>query len=146
LEEAAAFGFASFVCQKDIRTKLAFETFRPTFSALSSDAFIEPRSGQVDPRGRYSGALRGVSELNGPQRELDLKILVDELLTRLYPVTREMFYRRIQGFGGRKSGSRMEYRSMLRNRASVKRSNKLAKKLSLKTNVENPEERISKRF
>src|SRR5437660_11539021 len=33
-----------------------------------------------------------------PEAELELKILVDELLTRCDPVTRDMFYRRIQGF------------------------------------------------
>ena len=33
-----------------------------------------------------------------PQAEIELKILVDELLTRCDPVTRDMFYRRIQGF------------------------------------------------
>ena len=37
--------------------------------------------------------------------DLDLKILVDELLTRSDPVTREMFYRRIQGFSWREIGS-----------------------------------------
>jgi DNA-directed RNA polymerase specialized sigma24 family protein len=33
-----------------------------------------------------------------PQAALELKILVDELLTRSDPVTRDMFYRRLQGF------------------------------------------------
>jgi len=33
-----------------------------------------------------------------PLAELELKILVDEFLTRCDPVTRDMFYRRIQGF------------------------------------------------
>ena len=33
-----------------------------------------------------------------PRVDLDTKILVDELLTRCDAVTREMFYRRIQGF------------------------------------------------
>ncbi len=37
--------------------------------------------------------------------DLDLKILVDELLTRSDPVTREMFYRRIQGFSWKEIGS-----------------------------------------
>src|SRR5438477_5126799 len=36
--------------------------------------------------------------------DLDLKILVDELLTRCDPVTREMFYRRIQGFSWEEIG------------------------------------------
>ena len=33
-----------------------------------------------------------------PQPSLDLKILVDELLTRSDSMTRDMFYRRVQGF------------------------------------------------
>lgn len=33
-----------------------------------------------------------------PQATVEMKILVDELLTRCDPVTQEMFYRRIQGF------------------------------------------------
>jgi DNA-directed RNA polymerase specialized sigma24 family protein len=42
-------------------------------------------------------ALASDSSTN-PQAYLDLKILVDELLTRCDPVTRDMFYRRIKGF------------------------------------------------
>jgi DNA-directed RNA polymerase specialized sigma24 family protein len=33
-----------------------------------------------------------------PLADLDMKIFVDELLTRSDPVTRDMFYRRVQGF------------------------------------------------
>ena len=33
-----------------------------------------------------------------PRTDLELKILVDELLARCDPVTRDMFYRRVQGF------------------------------------------------
>ncbi len=40
----------------------------------------------------------GSDKLTNPQADLELKILVDELLTRCDPVTRDMFYRRIQGF------------------------------------------------
>ncbi len=40
-----------------------------------------------------------------PEAELELKILVDELLTRCDPVTRDMFYRRIQGFSWKEVGS-----------------------------------------
>jgi DNA-directed RNA polymerase specialized sigma24 family protein len=36
-----------------------------------------------------------------PRVSLELKILVDELLTRCDPVTRDMFYRRLQGFSWR---------------------------------------------
>ena len=39
-----------------------------------------------------------------PQVSLDMKILVDELLTRCDPVTRDMFYRRIQGFSWKEIG------------------------------------------
>lgn len=38
------------------------------------------------------------------QAKLELKILVDELLTRCDPVTRDMFYRRIQGFSWKEIG------------------------------------------
>ena len=40
-----------------------------------------------------------------PRASLELKILVDELLTRCDPVTRDMFYRRIQGFSWKEIGS-----------------------------------------
>src|SRR5712691_8561149 len=40
-----------------------------------------------------------------PEAELELKILVDELLTRCDPVTRDMFYRRIQGFSWKEIGT-----------------------------------------
>jgi len=33
-----------------------------------------------------------------PRADLELKILVDELMARCDPVTRDMFYRRVQGF------------------------------------------------
>lgn len=39
-----------------------------------------------------------------PEAELELKILVDELLARCDPVTRDMFYRRIQGFSWKEIG------------------------------------------
>ncbi len=39
-----------------------------------------------------------------PRANLELKILVDELLTRCDPVTREMFYRRIGGFSWKEIG------------------------------------------
>src|SRR5713226_5024447 len=39
-----------------------------------------------------------------PEAELELKILVDELLTRCEPVTRDMFYRRTQGFSWKEIG------------------------------------------
>ena len=39
-----------------------------------------------------------------PRTKLELKILVDELLTRCDPVTRDMFYRRIRGFSWKEIG------------------------------------------
>ena len=39
-----------------------------------------------------------------PRANLELKILVDELLTRCDPVTRDMFYRRIRGFSWKEIG------------------------------------------
>ena len=39
-----------------------------------------------------------------PHAEFEMKILVDELLARSDPVTRDMFYRRIQGFSWREIG------------------------------------------
>jgi DNA-directed RNA polymerase specialized sigma24 family protein len=39
-----------------------------------------------------------------PQAAVEMKILVDELLTRCDAVTREMFYRRIQGFSWEEIG------------------------------------------
>lgn len=39
-----------------------------------------------------------------PRAELELKILIDELLTTCDPVTRDMFYRRIQGFSWKEIG------------------------------------------
>jgi DNA-directed RNA polymerase specialized sigma24 family protein len=39
-----------------------------------------------------------------PQPSLDLKILVDELLTRSDSMTRDMFYRRVQGFSWQEIG------------------------------------------
>jgi len=46
-----------------------------------------------------------VSPNSTDPNDLDLKILVDELLTRSDPVTREMFYRRVQGFSWKEIGS-----------------------------------------
>ena len=67
--------------------------------------------------------------------DLDLKILVDELLTRSDPVTREMFYRRIQGF----SWKEISFSYGISEHAAESRFgqaiHKLAKKLALKTDV-----------
>jgi DNA-directed RNA polymerase specialized sigma24 family protein len=47
----------------------------------------------------------GSSNSTAPQADLELKILVDELLTRCDAVTREMFYRRTEGFSWKEIGS-----------------------------------------
>ena len=46
----------------------------------------------------------GESEQFDPSRELEMRILVDELLTRCDGVTRDMFYRRIAGFSWKEIG------------------------------------------
>jgi len=46
----------------------------------------------------------GSHDSTDPQAELELKILVDELLSRCDPVTRNMFYRRTQGFSWKEVG------------------------------------------
>src|SRR5258708_22185402 len=46
----------------------------------------------------------GSHDSTDPEAELELKILVDELLTRCEPVTRDMFYRRTQGFSWKEIG------------------------------------------
>jgi len=48
--------------------------------------------------------VRSAHNSTDPEAELELKILVDELLTRCDPVTRDMFYRRIQGFSWKEIG------------------------------------------
>jgi DNA-directed RNA polymerase specialized sigma24 family protein len=47
----------------------------------------------------------GSNNSTAPQADLELKILVDELLTRCDAVTREMFYRRTEGFSWKEIGS-----------------------------------------
>ena len=47
----------------------------------------------------------GSSNSTDPQADIELKILVDELLTRCDAMTREMFYRRIEGFSWKEIGS-----------------------------------------
>lgn len=68
-----------------------------------------------------------------PKTALDLKILVDELLTRCSPVTREMFYRRTQGFSWKEIGfsyAISEHAAESRVSESIR---KLAKKLGVRT-------------
>jgi len=70
-----------------------------------------------------------------PNANLDLKILVDELLTRCDPVTREMFYRRIQGFSWKEIGFSYGIPEHAAESRFSEAIHKLAKKLGLKTNV-----------
>jgi len=67
--------------------------------------------------------------------DLDLKILVDELLTRCDPVTREMFYRRIQGFSWKEIASSYGISEHAAESRFGQAIHKLAKKLGLKTDV-----------
>jgi DNA-directed RNA polymerase specialized sigma24 family protein len=47
----------------------------------------------------------GAHNSTDPRTSLELKILVDELLTRCDPVTRNMFFRRLGGFSWKEIGS-----------------------------------------
>jgi DNA-directed RNA polymerase specialized sigma24 family protein len=67
--------------------------------------------------------------------DLDLKILVDELLTRCDPVTREMFYRRIRGFSWKEIGFSYGISEHAAESRFSQAIHKLAKKLGLKTDV-----------
>ena len=67
--------------------------------------------------------------------DLDLKILVDELLTRCDSVTREMFYRRIQGFSWKEIGFSYGISEHAAESRFSQAIHKLAKKLGLKTDV-----------
>jgi DNA-directed RNA polymerase specialized sigma24 family protein len=49
-------------------------------------------------------ATLGLDNSTDQQADVEMKILVDELLTRCDAVTREMFYRRIQGFSWEEIG------------------------------------------
>ena len=46
----------------------------------------------------------GSGNSTDPQASVEMKILVDELLARCDPKTREMFYRRIEGFSWKEIG------------------------------------------
>ena len=67
--------------------------------------------------------------------DLDLKILVDELLTRCDPVTREMFYRRIRGFSWKEIGFSYGISGHAAESRFSLAIHKLAKKFGLKTDV-----------
>jgi DNA-directed RNA polymerase specialized sigma24 family protein len=67
--------------------------------------------------------------------DLDLKILVDELLTRCDPVTREMFYRRIQGCSWKEIGFSYGISEHAAESRFSQAIHKLAKRLGLKTDV-----------
>ena len=52
-----------------------------------------------------SSSSPGESEQFDPSRELEMRILVNELLTRCDGVTRDMFYRRVVGFSWKEIGA-----------------------------------------
>jgi DNA-directed RNA polymerase specialized sigma24 family protein len=70
-----------------------------------------------------------------PKADLDLKILIDELLTRSDSVTRDMFYRRIQGFSWNEIGSLYDISGHAAESRFSQAIRKLAQKLDLKANV-----------
>ena len=70
-----------------------------------------------------------------PQAELELKILVDELLTSCDPVTCEMFYRRIQGFSWKEIGSSYGISKHAAESRFGKAIHKIAERLGLKTDL-----------
>src|SRR5216683_4707275 len=77
----------------------------------------------------------GSHNSSDPEAELELKILVDEVLTRCDPVTREMFYRRIQGFSWKEIGFSYGISEHAAESRFGQAIHKLAKKLGLKTDV-----------
>ena len=66
------------------------------------------------------------------QAELEMKILVDEVLTRCDPMTREMFYRRIQGFSWKEIASSYGISKHAAESRFGQALRKIAKKLGLK--------------
>jgi DNA-directed RNA polymerase specialized sigma24 family protein len=71
----------------------------------------------------------------GPNADLDLKILIDELLTRSDSVTRDMFYRRIQGFSWKEIGSSYGISDHAAESRFSQAIRKLAQRLDLKVDV-----------
>ena len=72
----------------------------------------------------------GSGNSTDPQAAVEMKILIDELLTRCDPLTREVFYRRVDGFRGRKLAGPTGYRPTRRRPDSVKRCAGLARSLA----------------
>ena len=70
-----------------------------------------------------------------PKADLDLKILIDELLTRSDSVTRDMFYRRIQGFSWKEIGSSYGIADHAAESRFSQAIRKLAQRLGLKVDV-----------
>jgi DNA-directed RNA polymerase specialized sigma24 family protein len=58
----------------------------------------------VEEAGLVSRLMEVPHSIN-PKVDFELKILIDELLTRCDPKTRDMFYRRIQGFSWKEVGA-----------------------------------------
>ena len=70
-----------------------------------------------------------------PKADLDLKILIDELLTRGDSVTRDMFYRRIQGFLWKEIGASYGISDHAAESRFSQAIRKLAQRLGFKTDV-----------
>jgi DNA-directed RNA polymerase specialized sigma24 family protein len=73
--------------------------------------------------------------LTDPLVDIDMKILVDELLARCDAVTRDMFYRRIQGFSWKEIG---RYYGISEDSAKARFSQavrRIAEKLGLKSDL-----------
>lgn len=58
----------------------------------------------IEDAGLVSRLMEAPRSIN-PRVDLELKILIDELLTRCDPKIRDMFYRRVQGFSWKEIGS-----------------------------------------
>lgn len=70
-----------------------------------------------------------------PKADLDLKILIDEVLTRSDSVTRDMFYRRIQGYSWKEIGSSYGISDHAAESRFSQAIRKLAQRLDLKVDV-----------
>jgi hypothetical protein len=85
--------------------------------------------------GAVSVHLAGFHNSTDPVAELEMKILLDQLLAKCDPVTRDMFYRRVQGFSWKEIGLSYE----ISRHAAEARFNlalhKIGKRLGLRTDL-----------
>jgi DNA-directed RNA polymerase specialized sigma24 family protein len=103
LEEAAATVSRALASKKNCKQASVRDLPSYLFRAFIRrvDRIRKKQLAQVDdvPLPTFSSA-----NSTDPQAAVEMKILVDELLTRCDAVTREMFYRRIQGFSWKEIG------------------------------------------